>query len=191
MIRMLDPAAFQTVPWKNGGGTATDIAVGFGADGAVDWRVGTAAILKDGPFSDYEGVTRTFTIVEGPGVHLDFADEGTRTLDRDQPTRFPGAPAPFCRLRDAASATAFNLLTRDGAASGEVSIRRGHAAEEPVAAAGIVVLHALEEAWSLTADGETVVVHQGAAVQVEGAATVTVSSAIGGRAAVVTIRPEP
>lgn len=187
MIRLLDPAAFQTVPWKNGGGTATDIAVGLSADGEVDWRVGTAAILKDGPFSDYEGVTRTFTIVAGPGVHLDFAGEGTRTLDRDQPTRFAGAPAPFCRLRDGASATAFNLLTRDGAATGDVSIRRGHAAEEPVPPAGILVLYALEEAWSLTADGKSVIVHQGAAAQVEGAAAITISSAIGGRAALVTI----
>jgi len=187
MIRILDPASFQTVPWKNGGGTATDIAVGLGAGGEVDWRVGTAAILRDGPFSDYEGVTRTFTIVEGPGVHLDFAGKGTRTLDRDQPTRFAGAPAPFCRLRDGASATAFNLLTRDGAATGDVAIRRGHAADEPVPSAGIVVLYALEEAWRLTADGETLVVHQGVAAQVEGAAVLTISSAIGGRAAVVTI----
>ena len=187
MTRILYPAGFHTVPWKNGGGTATDIAVSLGADGEPDWRVGTAAILKDGPFSDYAGVTRTFTIVEGPGVHLDFAGEGTRTLPRDEPTRFAGAPAPFCRLRDGKPATAFNLLTRDGAATGEVAIRRGRGAEEPVAAAPVVVLFALEEAWSLTADGETVVVHQGAAVQVEGAQAVTVSSAPGGRAAVVTI----
>jgi environmental stress-induced protein Ves len=190
MIRMLDPAGFHTVPWKNGGGTATDIAVSLGADGEPDWRVGTAAILKDGPFSDYAGVTRTFTIVEGPGVHLDFAGEGTRTLPRDQPTRFAGAPAPFCRLRDDKPATAFNLLTRDGAASGEVAIRRGRGTEEPVAAAPVVVLFALEEAWSVTADGESVVVHQGAAVQVEGAQAVTVSSAPGGRAAVVMIGEE-
>ncbi len=187
MIRILDPASFQTVPWKNGGGTATDIAVGLGADGEVDWRVGTAAILKDGPFSDYAGVTRTFTIVAGPGVHLDFEGEGTRTLDRDQPTRFAGAPAPFCRLRDGASATAFNLLTRDGAARGDVAVRRGLAAEEPVPSAAVVVIYAVEEAWSLTADGETVVVDQGAAAQVEGAEAITIASAIGGRAAVVTI----
>jgi environmental stress-induced protein Ves len=187
MIRILDPASFKTVPWKNGGGTATDIAVGLGADGEVDWRVGTAAILKDGPFSNYEGVTRTFTIIAGPGVHLDFAGEGTRTLDRDQPTRFAGAPAPFCRLRDGTSATAFNLLTRDSAASGEVSIRRGRAEEEALPTAGLVVVHAIEEAWSLTVDGATVVVHQGAAAQIEGATAITASSAIGGRAAVVTI----
>lgn len=189
MIRMLDPAGFQAVPWKNGGGTATDIAVSLAADGAVAWRVGTAAIGKDGPFSDYDGVTRTFTIVEGPGVHLDFAGAGTRTLPRDQPTRFAGAPAPFCRLRAGQPATAFNLLTRDGLARGDVVICRGRGAGEPVAAAPVHVLLALEGVWSVTADGETLVVQQGAAAQVEGAQAVTVSSAPGGRAAVATIVP--
>ncbi len=186
-IRLLDPSGFRTVPWKNGGGTATDIAVEPAADGDVAWRVGTAGILKDGPFSDYEGVARTFTIVEGPGVHLDFAGEGTRTLDRDQPTRFAGAPAPYCRLRDGQPATAFNLLTRDGFASGDVEIRRGRAVEEPVCPAAVVLLAAVEEAWSLTADDETVVVSQGWSALVEGASVITASSAIGGRAAIVTI----
>jgi environmental stress-induced protein Ves len=190
MIRLLDPAAFQAVPWKNGGGTATDIAVSLAADGTVAWRVGTAAIGKDGPFSDYDGVTRTFTIVEGPGVHLDFAGACTRTLPRDQPTRFAGAPAPFCRLRDDTPATAFNLLTGDGLARGDVVICHGRGAGEPVAAAAVHVLLALEGAWSVTADGETVVVQQGAAVQVEGAQAVTVSSAPGGRAALASINPD-
>ncbi|WP_439574379.1 HutD/Ves family protein [Phreatobacter sp.] len=189
MIRLIDAAAFQAVPWKNGGGTATDIAVSLAADGEVAWRVGTAAIRRDGPFSDYDGVTRTFTIVEGPGVHLDFAGEGTRTLDRDQPTRFAGAPAPFCRLRDGQSATAFNLLTGDGLAAGDVAIHHGRGAAEPVAAAPVVVLLALEADWTLTADGETVVVPEGAAAQVDGAGTITVASAPGGRAAVASIRP--
>jgi environmental stress-induced protein Ves len=189
MIRLLDPSGFRTVPWKNGGGTATDIAVRPAADGDVAWRVGTAGILKDGPFSDYEGVTRTFSIVEGPGVHLDFAGEGTRTLDRDHPTRFAGAPAPFCRLRDGQAATAFNLLTRDGHASGDVEIRRGRAVEETIRPAAVVVLAAVEEAWSLTADDETVVVSQGWAALVEGASALSASSSVGGRAAIVTIDP--
>lgn len=188
MIRLLDPTGFKTVPWKNGGGTATDFAVQLAPDGDVAWRVGTAGILKDGPFSDYAGVARTFTIVAGPGVHLDFPGEVTRTLDRDQPTRFPGAPAPYCRLRDGQVATAFNLLTRDGFASGDVEIRRGRAVEEPVAPAPVVVLAAIEEAWSLTADGEMAVVQQGWAALVEGVGAISAASAIGGRAAIVTIR---
>uniref|UniRef100_UPI0013D470DF HutD family protein n=1 Tax=Klebsiella pneumoniae TaxID=573 RepID=UPI0013D470DF len=63
MIRLIDPAVHRSVPWKNGGGTATDYAVEYGGDGDVAWRIGTAEILKDGPFSDYSGVTRVFTVI--------------------------------------------------------------------------------------------------------------------------------
>ncbi len=114
-------------------------------------------------------MTRTFTIIAGPGVHLDFEGEGrggrwTATSRRGLPA--PRRPSADCvRLR---GATAFNLLTRDGAASGDVAIRRGRAAEDALPVAGLIVFHAIEEAWSLTVDGETVVVHQGAAAQVEG-----------------------
>lgn len=184
-IRLIDPATFRTVPWKNGGGTATDIAVAEDADGVV-WRVGTAAILQDGPFSDYEGVTRTFTIVEGPGVHLDFPGEGTRTLGRDQPTRFAGAPAPFCRLREGQVATAFNLLTRDGAAGGDVAILTGGRTER--APADVVILFALEGNWSLDRAGLPANVPAGWAGEASAAGPLVVAGSAGGRAALVTIR---
>lgn len=183
MIRLIDPAHYKTAPWKNGGGTATDIAAALDPDGEVAWRVGTAALLKDGPFSDYVGVTRTFTIVEGPGVHLDFAGEGTRTLDPDRPTRFAGAPAPFCRLRDGRTATAFNLLTRDGSASGDVSIRQGRGVPEPVGPADVVVVLTLQGDWML---GETRIA-EGSAAVAEGESGLGLAASAG-RAAVVTIR---
>ncbi len=97
MIHLLDPASFRTVPWKNGGGTATDIAQRLGADGEPDWRVGTAAIDRDGPFSDYAGVTRTFTIIHGAGRHAGLRGGGGATRALNAPTVFAGAPAPYCR----------------------------------------------------------------------------------------------
>lgn len=187
MIRMLDPAGFQAVPWKNGGGTATDIAVSLAADGEVAWRVGTAAILKGGPFSDYDGVTRTFTIVEGPGVHLDFEGEGTRTLPRDQPTRFAGAPAPFCRLRDGQPATAFNLLTRDGAAHGTVRILAGGGAAETLAGSDVCVIFAVEGDWRVTSASGDMALPAGFGLLAEAEAGLAVSGAAGGRLATVAI----
>lgn len=150
MIQLIDPATHVTAPWKNGGGTATDFVVRLAPDGEVAWRIGTAAIEKDGPFSHYPGVTRVFTIVEGPGVMLDFPGEGERVVDPDAPTRFAGAPGPYCRLRGA-PATAFNLLMRDGAFSGEVRIVTGGA---PVEAEGdVVALVALDGTWQVDVSG--------------------------------------
>lgn len=185
-IRLIDPATFRTVPWKNGGGTATDIAVAEDPAGTV-WRIGTAAILRDGPFSDYEGVTRTFTIIEGPGVHLDIPGEGTRTLDRDQPTRFAGAPAPFCRLREGQAATAFNLLTRDGAAGGDVAILTGGKRHD-LPLVDVLILFALEGDWSLDLAGSLANVPAGWAGEVRADGPLAVAGPQGGRAALVTLR---
>ena len=187
MIRLIDPADHKAVPWKNGGGTATDFAEELSPDGVTLWRIGTAAIVKDGPFSDYGGVTRIFTIVEGPGVHLDFEVEGTRTVARDEPTRFAGAPAPFCRLRDGTSATAFNLMTKDGAFSGDVEIRPGKGQPAPLSSSHLVVLVALEGDWRIVADGEEAAVPAGWTALLEGGRDMVAMGAPGGRAAIVTL----
>jgi hypothetical protein len=185
MFTLIDPATHVSVPWKNGGGTATDFVVRLGPDGDVDWRIGTAAIEKDGPFSHYPDVTRVFTVVEGPGVHLDFPGEGTRTLDRDQPTRFVGAPGPFCRLRGA-PATAFNLLMRDGVFDGDVQIVRG--GEEPVrpAPSDVLALIALEGDWQMTGQGMApVMIRPLFTALLEGRGLVQIVAGPGARAALV------
>ncbi|QCI63549.1 HutD/Ves family protein [Phreatobacter stygius] len=188
MIKLIDPRDHRTVPWKNGGGTATDYAVELAGDGEVVWRIGTAEILKDGPFSDYAGVTRVFTIIHGPGVHLDFEGEGTRTLPRDQPTRFAGAPAPFSRLRGA-PATAFNLLMRDGAVQGDVAIWRGHGEPEAIAAAETIAVVAIEGTWSVTEGAETAALPPGWTALVAGGQRCTAAAPAGARAAIVRLRP--
>ncbi|QCK88388.1 HutD family protein [Phreatobacter aquaticus] len=185
MITLIDPATHVTAPWKNGGGTATDFAVRLGPDGDVDWRIGTAAIEKDGPFSHYPDVTRVFTVVEGPGVHLDFSAEGTRTLDRDQPTRFAGAPGPFCRLRGA-PATAFNLLMRDGAFSGDVQIVTGGEGVIEPNPSDVLAFVALEGDWQLTGEGlAPVVIRPWFTALLEGRGLVQIAAGPGARAALV------
>jgi environmental stress-induced protein Ves len=187
MIHLLDPASFRTVPWKNGGGTATDIAQRLGADGEPDWRVGTAAIDRDGPFSDYAGVTRTFTIIHGAGVTLDLAGEGARPVPLNAPTVFAGAPAPYCRLVDGVPATAFNLLTRDGAARGTVRILAGGGAAETLAGADVIVLFAVAGDWRVTGASGDIALGAGAALVAEAEAGLGVSGAAGGRLAAVAI----
>ncbi len=186
MIRLLDPAAFRTVPWKNGGGTATDIAQKLGADGEPDWRVGTAAIDRDGPFSDYAGVTRTFTIIHGAGVTLDFPVEGARPVPPDAPTVFAGAPAPYCRLVDGVKATAFNLLTRDGVASGTVAILGG-GTRHPLPASSVAVLFAVAGDWQVTTGEGGALLMAGAALLAEDAGALTAEAPRGARLAAVAV----
>ncbi|MEI8145565.1 MAG: HutD family protein [Alphaproteobacteria bacterium] len=176
MIHHLKAEDFRAVPWKNGGGTATDIKVVNGPDGATDWRVGTASIDRDGPFSDYADYERTFVIIEGAGVFLDFPDGVSHDLPCDQVLVFRGGPPPGCRLKSG-RATAFNLMTRVGSFTGKLSV-----GAPPGAAwfegAGVIVVYALDGDVTVTIAGKSHAVAAGGAMIIEGpdAAAVAVSA---------------
>lgn len=64
------------MPWKNGGGTTTELYVEPGADGAFLWRVSIADVAADGPFSTFAGYDRHIMAIEGSGMVLDGAPVG-------------------------------------------------------------------------------------------------------------------
>lgn len=71
-MRIVRAADYRIMPWKNGGGTTTEIAVspeGAGLDD-FDWRVSMARVERSGPFSSFPGVDRTLSILEGEGIFL-------------------------------------------------------------------------------------------------------------------------
>ena len=75
-LRVLRPADYTRMPWKNGGGTTTELAVHpSGATDAYDWRISIADIESNGPFSAFEGYDRYIALLEGVGMELRF-DEG-------------------------------------------------------------------------------------------------------------------
>lgn len=68
MLRVLTPADYRVMPWKNGGGTTTEIWIqppGAGWD-AFEWRVGIADIAQSGPFSSFPGIDRSILLLERP-----------------------------------------------------------------------------------------------------------------------------
>lgn len=68
MLRLLKPADYRVMPWKNGGGTTTEIWIdppGAGWD-AFEWRVGIADIAQSGPFSSFPGIDRSIMLLECP-----------------------------------------------------------------------------------------------------------------------------
>ena len=79
-------------PWKNGGGETAEIVVWPPAadfDG-FDWRVSTARVAQDGPFSGFPGVDRVLAVIEGGALILSVAGE-RHVLDAAGPAlAFPG-----------------------------------------------------------------------------------------------------
>lgn len=113
-MRIIRAAQRRVMPWKNGGGTTTEIVV-FPEGASLrdfDWRISTAHVGQDGPFSSFPGVDRTLAVLSGGGIRLAFADGETVTLDTDsQPFAF-GADRAVTGLLAAGPIDDLNVMSR-------------------------------------------------------------------------------
>lgn len=150
-MRIIRAADRKVMPWKNGGGTTTEIAVfPEGASlGDFDWRISTAQVGRDGPFSCFPGIDRTLSILSGDGIRLAFRDGETVMLDR-------GA-APFAFAADRAvtgllvhgTIDDLNVMSRRGRWSHEMRRLTDDAPHRLEANAGLLVLVVGEGLWRL------------------------------------------
>lgn len=71
MITIISPQAFKTIPWKNGKGETTELAINSGGTlEHFDWRLSIAKVIEDGPFSDFSGYLRHLVLIKGNGISL-------------------------------------------------------------------------------------------------------------------------
>jgi len=102
------------MPWKNGQGTTTEIAVapaGAGLDD-FDWRLSIARMESDAPFSAFPGIVRTLAVIEGAGLTLAVAGDAPVTLDQAAaPYRFAADQPAEARLLDGPVSN-LNIMTR-------------------------------------------------------------------------------
>ncbi|SHL39401.1 hypothetical protein SAMN05444159_5784 [Bradyrhizobium lablabi] len=115
-MRIIRAGDCKTTPWKNGGGSTTEIAIGpTGASlEAFDWRVSMARVASDGPFSDFIGIDRTLAVVKGNGLVLITGKDAPVMLSSgSDPVSFPGDTPTSARLT-AGEITDLNVMTRRG-----------------------------------------------------------------------------
>ena len=114
-MKIIRKAELREGRWRNGMGVSWDIATDGGA-GRDDfgWRLAIARIDSDVPFSHYPQVDRIFTLIEGQGLNLDFADGRALAVDQPfVPHPYPCDVPTFCRLRDG-PCRALNLFLKRG-----------------------------------------------------------------------------
>ena len=115
-MRILRAADYRVMPWKNGGGTTTEIAVspaGAGLDD-FDWRVSMARVEGSGPFSSFAGIDRTLSVLEGEGIVLDIAGQPVVPLTPASQPFFFAADLPTSAALIAGPITDLNVMTRRG-----------------------------------------------------------------------------
>lgn len=121
-MQILKLDSLRDVPWKNGGGTTREIAVGQ-IDGQTVWRISRADVGQDGAFSDFSGMMRILTVVSGAGMALDHPG-GTLDADPWLPVRFDGALAIRSRLKDG-PLTDLNLIFDPTVCTGAARVHQG------------------------------------------------------------------
>ncbi len=106
----------RTMPWKNGGGATTEIAIGpSGASlETFDWRISMARVASDGPFSRFAGIDRTLAVIAGSGLVLTIGGRAPITLAAGSaPVSFGGETPTSAQLL-AGEITDLNVMTRRG-----------------------------------------------------------------------------
>lgn len=85
-LQALGPADFLKMPWKNGQGVTTELAVARrpGED-SFDWRISTATVAAPGPFSVFAGIDRSLAIVRGGTLTLNVEGRPDVTLTTGTP----------------------------------------------------------------------------------------------------------
>lgn len=125
MSKLIQYASLHATPWKNGGGSTTEIAIA--PTGATfdnfDWRISLATISQSGPFSVFPGIDRTLTLVSGPCVVLDVGNERQVALSEREPVvAFPGEIAVSATVSEGPT-TDFNVMTRRARCSHQLERR--------------------------------------------------------------------
>jgi environmental stress-induced protein Ves len=125
MHRLLQPSDYVRMPWKNGGGVTAEIALHPPGSSweTFDWRVSTAAIAGDAPFSSFPGVDRTLVLLGGAGIRLGGDGHAIELRTPFEPYAFSGDDRIGCTLLDG-PVRDFNLMTRRGRTEGRVVVVR-------------------------------------------------------------------
>jgi len=122
MLTILSPETFKTIPWKNGSGHTTELAINSGGNlDNFDWRLSIASVVNDGDFSNFSGYQRNLVLIEGKGLILDHRngdiDKLTNLLDI---AHFDGGSKTYGSLVNGGIKD-FNIMTKQNSYTAEVN----------------------------------------------------------------------
>lgn len=178
MTQLIQYASLRPTPWKNGGGTTTEIALapaGAGFDD-FDWRISLATISQSGPFSCFPGIDRTLALVDGDGVLLDFGDERFVLSPSEPVVEFEGEATVDATITGGVT-TDFNVMTRRGRCRHRLERRVVRGSEQLKRRAGTTLLFLAEgESLTLGSNSERIAIVRYDAVVLENDETWTMET---------------
>ena len=121
-MRIIRYDALIEAPWKNGGGVTRDVASDSVDDDPI-WRLSIADVKQDGPFSNFAGMVRILTVINGHGMALE-SKQGTIDARGWTPVRFDGALNIYGHLTSG-PLTNLNLMFNPDYCDGNVAVLQG------------------------------------------------------------------
>ncbi len=114
-MKLIGPADYRHMPWKNGGGTTIEIAVAPAQASleTFDWRVSMATVADPGSFSSFPGIDRTLCVLQGNGIRLDIDGKSVTLTQSSAPLGF-AADAKVAGTPLNGPITDLNVMTRRG-----------------------------------------------------------------------------
>ena len=118
------PSDYRRMPWKNGRGVTTELAVERCENGeAFLWRISIATVGEDGPFSRFPGCDRWIVPLEGAGMILTSDGRPVRVEPRTVHV-FSGDEETHCRLVSG-TIRDFNVIVVRSAFTADVRLIEG------------------------------------------------------------------
>ncbi|MGA2081677.1 MAG: HutD family protein [Holophaga sp.] len=155
-LRKLGPGDYREMPWKNGGGSTTELIIeppGATLGGGFLWRISMASVAASGPFSSFPGIDRTLLLLEGAGLELDHGQFGRAVLRGPfQPAAFSGDWPTCGRLLDGPCRD-FNVMSARGRVRHEVAVLRPGRTPVPLPQAPTVLAYCARGAAALDPSG--------------------------------------
>lgn len=149
------------MPWRNGGGTTTEIAIA--PEGAALsgerflYRVSIADVSTDGPFSLFPGYDRHIMLLAGAGMTLDCGAEGRLDLRLFEPRSFSGDRDVLGTLV-AGPVRDFNLMVDRARATSTLAAESIEAPRWVACEPGhVCIMHVIEGALDGADQGDTLV----------------------------------
>lgn len=146
-MRWITAADLLTMPWKDGGGQTTQIAI-HPPDADVktgfDWRLSMARVEQDGPFSIFEGVDRHLVLLDGEGMILHGDGDQDILLRKESPPFTFAGEARVVATRVQGPCLDLGLMVRRDWGSGVLRSFRVGAAPICLESGGIRLLYAPE-----------------------------------------------
>jgi environmental stress-induced protein Ves len=120
--RTIRSADCRVMPWKNGHGSTTEIAVeppGAALDG-FEWRISVAELRGSGPFSTFPGYDRVILQLDGQPMSLAHGGAAPVRLEPLVPHAFSGDDETACAVDGVAHD--FNLMVLRDVADAELAV---------------------------------------------------------------------